>query len=40
MVDAATDETISESMPETGCLSCGAPVFREYVLIVDRDDAA
>jgi hypothetical protein len=32
-VDPVTDEMISESMPETGCARCGAPVHREYVLI-------
>lgn len=36
-VHPTTDETLSESMPASGCPTCGRGVFREYRLVAEAD---
>ncbi len=36
-VHPITDETLSESMPASGCPVCGRGVFREYRVVADAD---
>ncbi len=40
MVDRDTDEVISETVPETGCLACGESIFRDDRIVIERSDAS
>lgn len=35
--DPETREQWNESMPESGCLECGAPPFNELVIVLEDD---
>lgn len=38
-IDGDTDTVISETMPESGCPTCGRPVWREVRIVADLDVA-
>lgn len=37
-VDENTDEVLEESMPASGCPTCGQPIDHELVIVLDADE--
>ena len=38
IIDGATDTVLRENFPETGCPSCGQPIYRELQIVGEADD--